>query len=113
MLFSGRELLGELLPAEGLAQNPQRDRDGNKEQTKTGWATPAEPRTPRAPVFEAAFVIPVVLSFVVFRTFALLWHSLTLLLNEGLSSRGVDDVRVAQAYPFTYGGLLPAMVFAE
>lgn len=32
-----------LVPAEGLAQNPQRHRHGNEEQTQTNWATPAEP----------------------------------------------------------------------
>lgn len=36
----------ELIPAESLTQNPKRDRGGDKEQTKTNRATPAEPRTP-------------------------------------------------------------------
>lgn len=35
-----------LLPAESLAQNPQRCRDGNEEQAQTNWTAPAEPRTP-------------------------------------------------------------------
>jgi hypothetical protein len=32
-----------LLPAESLAQNPERCRNGNEEQAKTNGATPAEP----------------------------------------------------------------------
>jgi len=32
-----------LLPAKGLAQNPERCRNGNEEQAQTNWATPTEP----------------------------------------------------------------------
>ena len=46
-----------LVPAKCLAQNPQREGDGNEEQAKTNWATPAEPRAPGAPVLEAVAVV--------------------------------------------------------
>ena len=58
-----------LVPAESLAQNPERSRNGNKEQAQTNWATPAKPRAPRTPVFQAILVAPTILIFVVFTTF--------------------------------------------
>jgi hypothetical protein len=69
VLFSGGTF--KLVPAEGLAQNPERCRDGDEEQTQTNRAAPAEPRTPRAPVFEIALVTVAVVLFVVLETFAL------------------------------------------
>lgn len=64
-----------LLPAESLAQNPERYRCGNKEQAKPNWASPAEPRTPRPPVFQAVFVDEVEVLLVVLATFTLVLHS--------------------------------------
>lgn len=98
MLFYWREVL---LPAEGLAQNPERYRNGNEEQTQTNWATPAEPRTPRAPVFQAVLVAVVI----VLGTFAFVLHSVPLLIGESLSPWGFDDApNAAQAYSFIFGG---------
>ncbi|HSX28433.1 MAG TPA: hypothetical protein VLF60_03215 [Candidatus Saccharimonadales bacterium] len=70
MLFDQLEVL---LPAEGLAQDPKRCRNGNKEQAQTNRATPAEPRAPRAPVFHTRLVAPAVI-LLVLETFALLLH---------------------------------------
>lgn len=64
-----------LLPAKGLAQDPERYRNGDKKQAKTNWAAPAEPRTPRTPVFQAVLVTIVVVLLVVLEAFALLLHS--------------------------------------
>lgn len=63
-----------LLPAESLAQDPERYCNGNEEQAQTNWTTPAEPRTPRAPVLQMVLVAPVVVLFKVLGTFALVWH---------------------------------------
>lgn len=76
-----------LLPAEGLTQNPERRRNRNKEQAKTNGATPAEPRSPRAPVLHTVFVAPALL---VLGTFALVLHSVPLLVDESLSPRRFD-----------------------
>lgn len=99
-----------LLPAEGLAQNPHGNRDGDEEQTQANRATPAEPGAPRAPVFQALFVAPVI---VVGRFALMLWHTNPLLFNEGLSPRGVDDVRCGAGVPILAVVLLPTMSFAE
>lgn len=88
VLFCRQEVL---LPTEGLSENPERYRNGNEEQTEANWATPAEPRTPRAPVFHVVLV-PVVFLLVVLETSALVLHSVPLLLDESPSLHGFDDV---------------------
>lgn len=88
MLF----VAGLLVPAEGLAQNPERYRNGNEEQTETNWAAPAEPRTPRAPVLETVLVTIVVVLLVVFETFAFILHGVPLLIDESRSLHGFDDI---------------------
>jgi hypothetical protein len=67
-------MLKTLVPAECLAQYPERDRNGYKEQAETNWAAPAEPRTPRAPMFQAVLVAPAILFFDVLETFAFVLH---------------------------------------
>jgi len=88
VLFRGGKLL---LPAEGLTQNPKRERNGDEEQAQTNRATPAEPRTPRPPVFQMVVVVIAVVLFKVLETFALVLHSIPLLIDEGLSPNRFDD----------------------
>ena len=64
-------MAGRLVPAEGLCQDPERERDGDEEQAETYWAAPAEPRTPGAPVFQAVLVAPAILLPGVFDGFVL------------------------------------------
>lgn len=64
-----------LLPSEGLAQDPECYRGGNEEQTQANGATPAEPRTPGPPVYQAVLVIVVVVVLVLLETFALVFHT--------------------------------------
>jgi len=78
-----------LLPTEGLAQNPERPRNGKKEQAKTNGATPTEPRAPSTPVLHTVLVAPALL---VLGTFALMLHSVPLLFGESLSPRWLDDI---------------------
>ncbi len=66
----------ELLPAESLAQDPERCRNGNEEQAEANRTTPAEPTTPRAPVFHTVLVAPVVVLLVTLRYFAFVWHKI-------------------------------------
>lgn len=70
--------LEPLVPAESLAQDPERGRNGYKEQTETYRTTPAEPRTPCTPVFQTAFMVVVILFLVVLDTFALVLHIVSL-----------------------------------
>jgi hypothetical protein len=86
---------GELLPAKCLAQNPERCRSGNEEQTKTNRAAPAKPRAPRAPVFHASFVVPIV-ALLVLSTFALMLHSILFVILYGACHRGWFDYSFEQ-----------------
>jgi hypothetical protein len=112
VLFAERE---RLVPAEGLAQNPERKRNGNEEQAETNWATPAEPRSPRAPVFQTVLVAVAVVLLLVLDTFALVLHKVPLLLDEILSLSGLDDLpNLVQAYSFIFSGLsVQPCLFAE
>ena len=82
-----------LVPAKCLTHDPERDRNGYKEQAETNWTSPAKPRTPRAPMFQALCVAPAVLLFVVLGSFALICHSYPLLFDESLSPDRFDDIR--------------------
>lgn len=66
-----------LPPAKGLAQNPQRYRNGNEEQAQAYRATPAEPRPPRAPMFQMVIVAPASFLLDVLETFALVCHKVS------------------------------------
>ena len=90
---------GRLVPAEGLCQNPQRERNGYKEQAETNRAAPAKPRAPGAPVAHAGLVAPVGSILVVLDTFALVLHKSSLLLDEGPSPSGLDDIPENGARP--------------
>jgi hypothetical protein len=83
-------LAGVLLPAKGLAQDPERYRNGNKKQTQTNWATPAKPRTPRPPMFQAVFVIVGEVALMILEAFDLVLHKHPLLVDENLSPDGFD-----------------------
>lgn len=48
-----------LVPAESLTHDPERNRNGDEEQTKTHGASPAKPRAISAPMFQAIFVVTV------------------------------------------------------
>ena len=80
-----------LIPAESLTKYPERNRDGYKEQAQTNRTSPAEPRSPRAPMFKAVLVAVVKLSFVVFGSFAIIWHNIPLLIDESLSPLEFDE----------------------
>jgi hypothetical protein len=81
---------GSLVPAEGLAQNPDCHRNRDKEQTQTNWAAPAKPRAPCAPVLHTGFVIAHLL-LVVLHAFTFVCHAIPLLVTGNLSPEGFDD----------------------
>jgi hypothetical protein len=104
VLFYEQEVL---LPAEGLAQYPERCRNGDEEQAEANRATPAEPRAPSPPVFHAVFVAPVLL---VLSTLALILHSVPLLFDESPSPRRLDDVLLRCEPTHSYAGFLSVHV---
>ena len=53
---------------------------------------------------------PVVVLLVVLGTFALLLHSVPLLIDESLSQEEFDDALAVQTYSFTFGGLVSVHV---